>query len=584
MRVFSLLLIAVFLFAINCHAQQWRTNTGWDELQTGYGNSLPNGSGLDIAQVEAPTVDGGYVPANNGSLFSTVTFINVSNLSDLDSPHATSVGSRFYGNTQSIIRGGVNAHFYEVNDWVNDKLGFLGQSDPVIQPYLVQNHSWIANAGISNSQATSILARSDYSANENNLSVIVGANNGSNSETPQLMAHGYNAITVGRTDGNHSRTTTRFYGSGRQKPEIVAPESVTSFTTPIVSSSATLLKTIAAGTDAEENEVIKSLILAGATKTEFPDWSISSDIPLDDVFGVGELNIFNSYQIFLGGETDGQASFPMEPTGANGWDFGTINSGSSFSYLIELQEPADHVSVVLTWNIAVEDLNNNPTLFTPGTSLSDLDLIFSGTSGAELSTSSNHNIEHIYARNLPAGNYLIVVDSSGLNPDPTVDYALAWRSATLNDASAESVSVLQGVNSNGSLTDLQTSDGVFYELRPEASSANQEFLSTIELETTCPVDMANSIQIDVDGLVSTPNIMQEVELFNFVTGVYDSVSSDALSTSQAEVSAYVNGEVLDYVDDSTRKLRARIRWRASGPVLQYPWTVRLDRVQWQISQ
>jgi hypothetical protein len=35
-----------------------------------------------------------------------------------------------------------------------------------------------------------------------------------------------------------------------------------------------------------------------------------------------------------------------------------------------------------------------------------------------------------------------------------------------------------------------------------------------------------------------------------------------------------------FVQQGTRALRARVSFKASGPTLTYPWTVRIDRIAW----
>src|SRR5690606_36630681 len=105
----------------------------------------------------------------------------------------------------------------------------------------------------------SALRRFDFLINRDNITAVVGVANGSGTALPNLMAHAYNAIAVGRSDGNHSAclTTLESYGPGRTKPDIVAPQSTSSQATSTVSSAATMLHSAVAGTDAAKSEVIK---------------------------------------------------------------------------------------------------------------------------------------------------------------------------------------------------------------------------------------------------------------------------------------------------------------------------------------
>ena len=150
--------------------------------------------------------------------------------------------------------------------------------------------------------AQDILQRFDFIIDRDNTVMTVGVNNGSTKKTPHLLAHSYNAIAVGRLSGDHSRGATTFYGVGRYKPDIVAGDSATSFTAPRVAGAAAILKQAAAGTNGTHAVAIRSLLFAGATKDEFSDWTRASSQPIDEVFGFGELNIYNSYHILEAGE------------------------------------------------------------------------------------------------------------------------------------------------------------------------------------------------------------------------------------------------------------------------------------------
>lgn len=466
-------------------------------------------------------------------------------------------------------------HQYEANDFINRATGFSGGGDPLPQPFSIQNHSWVGN-GLSSSQVDLISARFDYMLNENDMLGIVGvANAGTN--LPQLMVQGYNSISVGRSDNEHTSGLTQFYGTGRVKPEIVATGSATSFSTPRIAAVAAMLREAAAGTNADGNEQIKAIILAGATKVEYDFWERTIDRPLDTDVGAGELNAYNSYKVLLAGETDGEPSLPKTPTGSTGWDHGTIVQGESLSYLIELTEPADHLSILLTWNIDVVD-GNNGAFFAPQAALSNMDLFFTGNGINDVSISNNHNIEHIYVRDLPAGTYAITITTNR-----TDDFSLAWRAASENVAPVIGIEPTTGTNSSGTILGVRDDDQQFYEVQPAPISKENIFGAAVEFEVSSPVNMENAIEFDLQAAVNTPNVDQEISLFNFTNQEYVVFDQSAASTVDTDYQAYVNGELYDFVDPGSGTIRARVTWRQTGPVFQSPWTIRIDRAEFVVS-
>jgi len=179
----------------------------------------------------------------------------------------------------------------------------------------------------------------------------------------------------------------------------------------------------------DKSEVIKALILAGATKAQFPGWSNTSTHPLDATYGAGQLNVYNSYHIMMGGEQAVSGS-PSALVANTGWDFNTINltSAQTISYYLNLASGGS-MSIALTWNALYSRIAgsyDNMSL-----SLANLDLylytVNSGTLGSLVasSVSTADNVEYIWSSSLAAGNYVIQVKNA--TGSGNIDYALAWQ-------------------------------------------------------------------------------------------------------------------------------------------------------------
>lgn len=577
--VIATMIVCVGQSVSDGQGQTWRTSSGYYALEEELGKAIPNASGITVSQVEAPFSNGAYKPDPGNPAFTDPpkNFFDQSNLNDLVSGHANNVSEDFFSNTNSLASGITDIFQYEANDWINIATGFASSAEPMPHPYAVQNHSWIGN-GAPNSVVLNIARRIDYMANANDMSVVAGVASNGNS-LPQFIVQGYNLITVGLTSGFHVPGLTQLYGSGRVKPDIVTTAVSTSRATPRVSGVAAFLRDVGQGTAADNNVVIKALILAGATKVEFPDWEKTETVPLDTEFGTGELNVYNSYHVLQAGESDGQTSLPSSPTaGPMGWDSGVIQQGQTMNYLIELTEPADHLSILLTWNIDVFDANSGPN-FTPNSSLSNLDLLFAGSGGAQFSTSTGHNIEHVYVRDLEPGLYTVAVLT-----DQTQEFALAWRAASKNEVTSTNVATIVGTNTGGNLADTFIDDGNAYEVQPQVLKDMNTYGASVEFETLSPVNMPNSIQFDLIANARTPNISQEIELFNFTEKIYESFDQSNASFDDSNFAAYVNGELYDFVDPKNGTIRARVTWQQVGPVLQTPWKIRINRAAFTVSQ
>ena len=431
-------LILLFLLTIAIpKAIGSKTEISFYALSDALGEDLSDGSGMVVSQVEAGqgSEDGPYMPNPTDSQFDGKTIINGSNTNSAYSNHARGMAHRFYGNETSLTPGITDITVYQTDHYLDDILNVNG-IDPTIQAFKVQNHSWVGSYTNHNDDpipATILqaLRRFDFTIDNQEIVAAVGINNGSSSEIPYLFAHSYNAISVGRTDATHSsgETILTNYNPGRQKPDLVVPENTTSRSTAVVSSAAALLYDAGSGTNSIRTEPLKAILMAGATKDEFPGWTHSSTSPLDETFGAGELNILNSYKIQLGGEFEGSTSSPSAPVGDYGWDYDIAEPGQALLYNFEVSEfsTSAELSVVLAWNIEIIDSNSGSS-FSPSHSLANLDLeLFNSTDGflsesVNSSMSTIDNVEHIHLTDLDPGTYTLRLTTSA-----TRDFGLAWR-------------------------------------------------------------------------------------------------------------------------------------------------------------
>jgi hypothetical protein len=174
----------------------------------------------------------------------------------------------------------------------------------------------------------------------------------------------------------------------------------------------------------KQSEVIKALLLAGATKWSLPGWTRTPTQPLDPVYGAGQLNIQNSYHLLVAGEHPPSSSVTVTN---RGWDFATTTTGAA-RYFFDV--PAGHTltnfSVILTWNRVVTD-GPGAGFGNLQASVANMDLRLYTAAGFTLGTqldssvSTIQNVEHIFA-SLGPGRYALEVTSN----TTATDYALAW--------------------------------------------------------------------------------------------------------------------------------------------------------------
>jgi hypothetical protein len=281
------------------------------------------------------------------------------------------------------------------------------------------------------------------------------------------LASTYNAITVGLTSGAHesgNATPHPTPGLGiysgnallRTRPDLVAPQSFTSYATPLVSGAAALLielghndpglshgsQTVPEGPDyviqnAETSEVIRSALMAGANRQVWTDYGSStfaSANGLDARYGAGQLDVYQSYHILAAGEHDSQQAGQSADMGAYGFDYQpqfAAQDVATYSFSVGL-ESLESLSASLAWNAAAEiDVTGlSPTY---SASLANFDLLLykltdAGRSLVEDSLSTQDNTENLWLASLGPGDYELEV----LRADDGLgnwDYGLSWHRA-----------------------------------------------------------------------------------------------------------------------------------------------------------
>lgn len=434
-----------------------KEDIGFTQLVAELGAATPTGDGLSVSQIEA-FEGANYRP--NTALFPSKSFAFPSGGSTGSAGHANTVGQYFYGVNSLAPDIGAAADSAVISSWQADNWitgGFLNAGNPLLLPNpesnSIQNHSYVGTTGIT-AQDEDILRRSDFAISRDDYLAVFGVNNGSTNPLPNLMGQSYNGIAVGLSNGNHSSGFTSVDGSGRVKPEIVVPTSATSWATPTVAAAGAMIIDTALSTpglgNAARHEVTKALLLNGATKNESEfggTWSNSPTIPIDTVYGVGELNIRNSHRNLTVGEVDASPSTTVTP---EGWDLGDVTAATAQLYFFDLPAGSDAftLTATLVWDrqVIATDTEDGPGVNFVFTSLLDnLDLQLLNASGftpgsvVEQSISTNNNLEHLYVKDLAAGRYVFSVSSDSAT---AVEYGLAWRFEQVPEPSTAMLSLL----------------------------------------------------------------------------------------------------------------------------------------------
>jgi len=485
MRAHFIFIPVMFLFCLNgpVHAG-YKDDIGYTQLQYELGiANIPNGSGVPVTQAEA-LYNGAYMPDVLGNTqFDGKTITNVAGGESSVSDHANGVANFFYGNNSSVAPGITTVNVYDAGYWLGGS--YLRANSTKLEPLVVSdriaNHSWISNSS-DDSEDLEVVKRVDWVVETDEFIHVVGLRNEPGVNLPMLGA-AFNTVAVGNTDGEHGRKTPLLdapYGSGRTRPDLVAPFNFTSTSTPVVSSAASLLVDVGHATPslsttpatsnragntvytAERSEVIKAVLMAGADRvtnnSTNPDPDTPKDITdyrvdstnqspngLDFRFGAGQVNIYDSYFILTAGE---QSSAEDDSggggnVGLNGFDYdssfgGDGGSNVKGSYFFSTSTTPVLLTASLVWNVDVAEGGGGPfSNFLGDATLYDMDLrLYNDATGQVVVTSASaiDNTENIWIRLDVNTDYRLEVIPGVSQASFKWDYALAWQRRALIDS------------------------------------------------------------------------------------------------------------------------------------------------------
>lgn len=143
-----------------------------------------------------------------------------------------------------------------------------------------------------------------------------------------------------------------------------------------------------------------------------------------------------------------------------------------------------------------------------------------------------------------------------------------------------SYSAVRGRIVSGGLQELLFSDDQRVVMQPFVVLNQNEPPVQLELESTLSRSTA-ALGFRLEGHVSVGNLTQQIMMYNFTTNQWDLIDSRAASVTETVLDVQVSNPA-SYIEPGTRRVRVLLAWKSAGPVLIYPWQVRIDQAVWLV--
>lgn len=162
-----------------------------------------------------------------------------------------------------------------------------------------------------------------------------------------------------------------------------------------------------------------------------------------------------------------------------------------------------------------------------------------------------------------------------------IDNITALDAATVEP---ESFTLPRGIALSGTLSSLFASDDNRLVIRPGIVLSSVEAPAQLQVLTTAPFLGASQLTFRVEASVNQANLTERIYLFNQTTSQYDLLDTAPATLSDTVRQVTVTGaNVSNYINGATSQMKALVTFKASGPILAYPWQARIDQTVWQLT-
>jgi len=134
----------------------------------------------------------------------------------------------------------------------------------------------------------------------------------------------------------------------------------------------------------------------------------------------------------------------------------------------------------------------------------------------------------------------------------------------------------------GDTEDLLFSDESRLQVRPGAVLSSSQAPIKLTVEGTSPVASPTTMSIRIEGHATASTLGRTVEAYNFDTSQWVVVNTTTSTSTNDTVANIPVSNAAQFVQNGTNTVRMRVSYKQTGPVLGFPYTVKLDTAIWNI--
>jgi parallel beta-helix repeat protein len=145
-----------------------------------------------------------------------------------------------------------------------------------------------------------------------------------------------------------------------------------------------------------------------------------------------------------------------------------------------------------------------------------------------------------------------------------------------------SYTIIRGKHIAGDLGDIYYSDDSRLTVNAGLTLMMDEPPVWIRLEGTVPSATPDWLEFTLEARAIGGSIVQIIELYNYETDSYEEIDERTATATDSLVEIYVSDDPSRFIDPDTLEMKAYLKWKPSGPLFVWPFTVDVDQSIWTI--
>jgi hypothetical protein len=160
----------------------------------------------------------------------------------------------------------------------------------------------------------------------------------------------------------------------------------------------------------------------------------------------------------------------------------------------------------------------------------------------------------------------------------------AMQTGTVDTRLPSSFTVQPGTIVSGALGDLWDDDGFELVCGPGVVLISNQAPLRMTLTSTSLSTSPTRVAMLIEGRSTSTAIQQQVEFWNYQSNQWVLADTRSTTTNSTVIEVEAPGVPTQYVHQATRQVQTRLSYRATGPILVYPWRMRWDQAVWKITR